>query len=163
MIPVWLPAARQFIGQAEVAGAKAVPLTARAWLWLRAKFGAKDATASGGAFIAKVLDNCKLSPPKDFYRASAWLSYGNPCPEPVVGCVVVFCRGIGSHVGLVVGVDQYKNLMVLTKRHGAAVAIEPFAARCAVDYRLPVWRGLGTESAELPRLISNASGSLSAW
>ena len=49
-----------------------------------------------------------------------------PLQAPTVGCVVVFEREGGGHVGLVVGADTKGRLLVLGGNQGDAVSIAPF-------------------------------------
>jgi uncharacterized protein (TIGR02594 family) len=75
--------------------------------------------------------------PKHYYRAKAWLDWGTYLPSPEVGCVVVFLRDGGGHVGFVVGRDLQKNLLVLGGNQGDAVSIAAFRPERAVGYRWP--------------------------
>lgn len=58
-------------------------------------------------------------------------------PRPAYGCVVVFSREGGGHVGFVVGRDKNGNLMVLGGNQGDAVSIRPFPVSRVTCYRWP--------------------------
>jgi len=54
-----------------------------------------------------------------------------------VGCIVVFQREGGGHVGFVVGQDKYGRLLVLGGNQGNAVTIAAFSLDRVVGYRWP--------------------------
>ena len=83
--------------------------------------------------------------PKSSPLARAWAAAGTKLDKPAYGCVEVFSRDGGGHVGLVVGRDRYGNLMVLGGNQGDAVNIKPFAVRRATAYR---W--CGTQALPAP-------------
>ena len=55
----------------------------------------------------------------------------------MVGCVVVYERKGGGHVGFVVGKDQKGNLMTLGGNQGDRVSVLPFEQSRALGYRWP--------------------------
>lgn len=57
-----------------------------------------------GLFMAVIAKRAGKSLPKSPLWARDWAKWGNPC-EPELGCVLVFERGSGGHVGLYVGED----------------------------------------------------------
>jgi hypothetical protein len=54
-----------------------------------------------------------------------------------LGCVVVFSRGAGGHVGLVVGRTAHGGLSVLGGNQGDRVCIAAFHTARVLGYRLP--------------------------
>jgi len=70
-------------------------------------------------------------------RAKDWLNWGVELKNPCVGCVVVFEREGGGHVGFVVGKDIDNNLMVLGGNQCDAVKVSPFDVSRVVGYRWP--------------------------
>ena len=46
--------------------------------------------------------------------------------NPAYGCIVVFSRAGGGHVGFLVGKDKQGNLMILGGNQSNAVNIKPF-------------------------------------
>lgn len=97
-----------------------------------------------------------LTPNQAFPLARAWASAGTRLEKPAYGCVVVFSRNGGGHVGFVVGKDKFGNLMVLGGNQGDAVNIKPFAKSRVLAYR---WCGTQSHPAphryELPVLGSD--------
>jgi hypothetical protein len=55
----------------------------------------------------------------------------------VPGCIVVFTREGGGHVGFVVGQDQQGNLLVLGGNQGDAVNVKAFPLARVSGYRWP--------------------------
>lgn len=111
-----------------------------------------------GGFVAACLARAGLGKhvPKDFPLARAWAKVGAPLSKPAYGCVVVFTRDGGGHVGFVVGKDAKGNLMVLGGNQGNTVCIKPFSKARVLAYR---WCGKGSaplaERFDLPLLSSD--------
>ncbi len=140
----WLKIAREYIGQKEINGTKHNPIIVQLW---KLAFEAtkqpmpavftNDETPWCGGFVGGVLAKAGLAHhiPKSFAMARAWAAAGTKLDKPAYGCVVVFSRDGGGHVGLVVGRDRYGNLMVLGRNQGDAVNIKPFAKSRVLTYR----------------------------
>ena len=110
--PAWLALARAQIGVREIVGPKHSPVI-MSWI---AEVGAKvlglkvndDETPWCGTFMAWLMLRCGLSAPAISVRAASWGRAGNWGREllgPRLGCVMVFTRQGGGHVGLYVGED----------------------------------------------------------
>ena len=88
--------------------------------------------------------------------AKNWLGWGVELEEPCDGCVVVFTRTGGGHVGIVVGEDEYGNLLVLGGNQGNAVNVKSFNRSRVTGYRYPegykpngkLSKGNGTELSD---------------
>jgi len=132
----WIASARQYIGVREVPGPKNNAVIA-GWLSRLKAWWSDDETPWCGTFAATCVTEAGLTPPKDWYRATAWLALPVSLSRPAYGCIVVFTRQGGGHVGFVVGVDKAGNLMVLGGNQGDAVNIKPFAVSRAAGYRWP--------------------------
>lgn len=147
----WMTEGLKRIGTLEWKGSGHNPLIVSMWSYGFKATGQKvwikdDETPWCGAFaaccIAEGSDAQKI--PKDFYRAKAWAEAGTPLTKPAYGCVVVFNRSGGGHVGFVVGKDKKGNLMVLGGNQSDGVNIKPFATDRVIAYR---W--LGTQKLPL--------------
>lgn len=161
----WVQIARQYIGQQEIKGVKHNPIVLEFWA---SAFKAKnqavpavfknDETPWCGAFVAFVMAKAGLSHhiPKSFPLARSWATAGSKLNNPAYGCVVVFRRGAGGHVGFVVGRDKSGNLMVLGGNQSDAVNIKPFSKSRVLGYR---WCGTqplpATHRFALPVLASD--------
>ena len=107
--------------------------------------------------VAAWAKRCGYALPAHWYRARAWLTWGEPLVAPALGCVVVFVRGAGGHVGIVAGVDRLGRLMVIGGNQGNAVTLAPFDPHRALGYRSPPGVPLLTQ----PLPVLQASGPVS--
>lgn len=164
----WVAKARSYLGLKEIVGAKHNPTVVDMWKLgfnatgqshrLKESVWQNDETPWCGAFCAAVLAQSNLSHriPKSFPLARAWSNVGTKLTKPAYGCIVVFSRGGGGHVGFVVGKDKKGNLMVLGGNQSNQVSIVPFSVSRVLAYR---WVGDGTAPSvsrySLPILASN--------
>lgn len=140
--PQWLDIARRYIGLREIKGGRHHPQILQWWQDIGAGWYRDDETPWCGAYVGGVLKEAgfPMIPKGDGARAKAWLAYGKKLDRPAVGCIVVFDRTGGGHVGFVVGRDQNGNLMVLGGNQSDGVNIKPFARNRILGYRWPsVW------------------------
>lgn len=158
MSAAWVDIARRYIGVREIKGPKHAAVIL---VWL-AKLGAwwrDDETPWCGTFVAQVLTEAGVVPVKAWYRAMAWADWGSALHRPLYGCVVVFSRVGGGHVGIVVGQDPAGNLQVLGGNQGDAVSIATFKRDRVVAYRWPTGVPL---TDGLPTLASVAASTSEA-
>lgn len=152
--PAWLAIARQDIGTRETLGPNDSPWIRKMWaklsgMWLLGQ------PWCGGA-VAYWLTKCGISIPKAYFRARAWEDWGKPLAAPVVGCIVVFTRQGGGHVGFVVGQDRAGNLLVLGGNQGDEVNIRAFPRSRVTAYRWPAGVPAPVAPGPLPLLASAA-------
>jgi hypothetical protein len=93
-----------------------------------------------------------------FESAKSYLNWGVKLSAPVVGCIIVFTRDGGGHVGFVTGADAKGNLLVLGSNQSDAVNIRAFARDRVAGYRWPV--ALPLLAAALPLSTAEASKSV---
>ena len=140
--PAWLVEARRHIGLRELPGAPTAPAIAR-WLQQLGAWWRDDETPWCGTAVAAWMQAVGVGPlPKFWMRAKAWAEWGQGLGAPAPGCVVVFERQGGGHVGLVVGEDAAGNLLVLGGNQGDAVNVRAFPRARALAYRWPPGRDL---------------------
>lgn len=144
MEPKWLTEARRYIGQKEVPGTASNPLIKALWLklkggaWFWKAYGEDDSKLPWcGAFAAYCIKAAGIEPPIKYASAREWLMWGEVLRYPHHGCIVVFTREAGGHVGFVVGVDERQRLMVLGGNQGDGVNIKPFERLRVAGYRWP--------------------------
>lgn len=137
MKPVWIDEARRYIDLEEIPGA-ASNSTIIGWLVRLSAWWRDDETPWCGTFVAHCLQETGYEIPKYWMRALAWAEWGRPLPAPMVGCIVVFSRKGGGHVGFVVGQDAKGNLLVLGGNQGNRVSIAAFPRIRVEAYRWPV-------------------------
>lgn len=142
--PDWLTRARNYIGQAEVSGPRSNSWIREMWLrlkggaWYWAHFGSDDSRLPWcGAFCARVMGDSGFAYPKNYASAKAWLDWGVTLESPVVGCIVVYERKGGGHVGFVIGKDRDYRLLTLGGNQGDAVSVMAFPQSRALGFRWP--------------------------
>ena len=138
----WIDAGSRYIGLAEIKGGKHNPKILEWWKLIGASWFKDDETPWCGAFVGGVLaeNGFNVLPGGKGASARAWNDYGVKLDKPAVGCIVIFSRDGGGHVGFVVGKDQKGNLMVLGGNQGDSVNIKPFSTSRVIGYRWPsVW------------------------
>lgn len=134
--PAWVRIARKYEGLREIKGALHEPVIV-GWLKKLGAWWRDDEQPWCGTFAAVVVSEAGMKPPAAWYRAKAWLSWGKKLDGPSLGAIVVFERTGGGHVGIVVGIDDKGNLMVLGGNQGDAVRVSPFARSRVLGYRWP--------------------------
>lgn len=134
-VPAWMAYAVTLIGVCEVAGPGNSPTIAR---WLRAlkAWWSDDATPWCGAFVAHALQKAGQDLPQHWYRARAWLSWGQPCP-PAYGAVCVLSRKGGGHVFFVTKISKASIWGVGGNQHDAVCEARFDRAR-VLGFRWPV-------------------------
>ncbi len=155
--PKWLQKARSDVGVREIPGSLTAPRIA-GWLAKLKAWWKDDETPWCGAAVAGWMLEADVTVPQHWYRAKGWLDWGQPMDVPAPGCVVVFSRTGGGHVGLVVAEDGHGRLLVLGGNQGNAVNIAPFDRSRVVGYRWPSEHPLPLEG--LPVVLSHAASSL---
>ena len=109
--PRWMTYARTLVGVREIKGPRH---SATIMGWLKAlaagrKLGStitSDEVAWCGTFCAHVFDHAGVPLPKIPERAKSWAGWGRQLLGARAGCVLVFGRQGGGHVGLYVGEDD---------------------------------------------------------
>lgn len=155
--PSWVTFGRRFIGLREIPGTEHQPLILE-WLYKLKAWWRDDETPWCGLYVAAVFAESGILLPKHWMRARDWLNWGIPLDVPSVGCVVVYSRQGGGHVGFVVGEDQNGNLMTLGGNQSNRVSIAPFARDRVLGFRWPL--GHVIRIAPLPLIESGAKVSL---
>lgn len=132
----WIEVARRYIGLAEIPGKQTAPTIAR-WLRELRAWWTDDEAPWCGVFTGACLRESGMSYPKHWYRARAYLEWGDFLPAARYGAVVVYERGGGGHVGFVVGIDGRGNILTLGGNQGNRVSVAPFATHRVLGYRWP--------------------------
>lgn len=132
----WIEIAKLSIGVKEIPGKDNNPVIQK-WLTTLKAWWKDDATPWCGTFVAHCIEAAGLPVAKNWFRAKAWLEYGLPLQAPIYGCIVVFEREGGGHVGFVVGRCENGNLMVLGGNQGDEVNVRAFARARVAGYRWP--------------------------
>lgn len=136
----WVAEARRHIGLAEIPGKQHNPKIIN-WLNTLNAWWRDDETPWCGTFVAHCCRVAGRGLPQHWYRAKAWADAGTRLQHPAYGCIVVFDRKGGGHVGFVVGQDSQGNLMVLGGNQGNKVSIAKFPRSRATAYVWPSDKG----------------------
>ena len=98
-----------------------------------------------GLFVAVCLGKNRRFVVREWYRARDWADDRmTKLARPAYGSIVVMSRQGGGHVGFVVGIDQFGNIMVLGGNQSNRVSIAPFSRErlAGATYWWPsIWRG----------------------
>ena len=157
----WLSIAYGYLGVAEIPGSDTAPIIRRWLIRLRA-WWSDDETPWCGTFVAQCIEAAGLPIPKYWMRAKAWADWGTKLSNPELGCIVVFERKGGGHVGFVVGRTPNGNLLVLGGNQGDKVCIAPFDRTRLIGYywppcvSLPTPQGLVVMAATGPTSTNEA-------
>lgn len=133
----WVEEARKYIGAAEIPGERHEPKILQWWKAIRRSGIKDDETPWCAAFVGGCLEAIGLRSTR-FESAKSYMSWGVPIESAIYGCVVIFSRDGGGHVGFVVGKDVKGRLMVLGGNQGNKVSIAAFDPARVVGYRWPM-------------------------
>lgn len=154
--PSWIPIAQRFVGLSEIRGPEHNPEIIQFWKDIKRGGIKTDEVPWCAAFVGACLERGGIQS-THFESALSYIEWGVALHEPVYGCIVVFTRSGGGHVGFVVGWDERGRLMVLGGNQGDAVNVAPFDPLRAAGYRWP--KGVPLPHEPLPVLASNAASS----
>lgn len=154
--PAWLTEARQYIGQREIKGVTHNPLIVSWWKAIKRGGIKDDETPWCAAFVGAMLENVGIISSR-FESARSYLDWGKKIEHPELGCIVVFSRDGGGHVGFVVGRDERGNLLVLGGNQSDEVNIRAFSRDRVVGYRWPA--AVPVNPAPLPLAAASLSRS----
>ncbi|WP_296231253.1 TIGR02594 family protein [Pseudomonas sp. UBA4617] len=132
----WLDEARKHIGLEEVVGVQHNPEVLQMWKDIRRGGIKDDETPWCAAFVGAMLERVGVHSSR-FESATSYLNWGIELQRPVTGCIVVFTRVGGGHVGFATGKTVDGNLLVLGGNQSDAVNIRAFELGRVSGYRWP--------------------------
>lgn len=145
----WIIEAKKYIGLKEIPGSKHNGIIVK-WLTDLKAWWKDDETPWCGVFVAHCMSFVDLYIPKYYMRAKAWSEdWGITLPLPTEGCVVVFDRKGGGHVGFVLGISDDNLLVVLGGNQGNSVSVAKFDRNRVIGYYWP-------KTIEIPKEIKLA-------
>lgn len=133
----WLEEAKKEIGVSEhtVIGSKAVDQ-----MWRDSKMSGLVGTAKTvpwcSGFVNAMLERSGIRSTRSD-SSKSYIDYGIKLSEPKYGCIVVFSRSGGGHVGFCVGKTKDGNLLILGGNQSDAVNIKSFPTDRVIAYRYP--------------------------
>ena len=155
--PKWIELARSLIGLHEIKGVvHHAPEILKMWADIKRGGIKDDETPWCAAMVGAMLERAGIRSSR-FESAKSYLDWGAALASPVYGCVVVFTRDGGGHVGFVVGVDSSDRLLVLGGNQGDQVCIKAFPRDRVSGYRWPD----GVPLSSVPLLVGSAETSRS--
>lgn len=115
-----------------------------------------------GIYVAECFRAVGLIIPKLYMRAKEWgAGWGVKLPQPIYGCVVVFERKGGGHVGFVVGETKDGLLAVMGGNQGNAVNVAKFTKDRVVGYYWPRDYSLPPNGMFAPLPVVTVAGGVS--
>jgi uncharacterized protein (TIGR02594 family) len=154
----WVKEASKYIGVKEIPGKKHEPKILQWWRAIRRGGIKTDEVPWCAAFVGACLENVGLVSTR-FESARSYLAWGVRLERPIYGCVVVFSRNGGGHVGFLVGQDDKGRLMILGGNQNNQVSIAPFDPNRAIAFRWPKLIAIPQQANPLPRIRSSAKSS----
>lgn len=155
MTPEWISEAQKHIGTKEIPGPKHNSKILNWWKAIKRGGIKSDEIPWCAAFVGGCLEAVGIISSR-FESAASYKTWGMGLKTPIYGCVAVFTRNGGGHVGFVVGLDTRGRLMILGGNQGDKVSIAPFDRSRVVAYRWP--QAVPIISYSLP-MISTAQAS----
>lgn len=113
-------------------------------------------TGNCAAFAGAMLERVGIRSTR-FEGAKSYLEWGNPIGNAVYGCIVVFTREGGGHVGFVVGKTKEGELLVLGGNQSDAVNVRTFTPARVSGYRWP--KGIPVTTQPMPISTAERSNS----
>lgn len=153
--PAWLVEAEKYIGVKEVKGPMHEELILKWWRDIKRGGIKDDETPWCAAFVGACLEAVGIQSTR-FESAKSYLQWGVELPNYELGCIVVFSRVGGGHVGFLAGRDKSGHIMVLGGNQSDAVNVRAFDLARAVGFRWPDNVPLPTP-APLPLLAGSLS------
>lgn len=154
--PCWVTEGKKYVGTREIPGVKHEPRILSWWKAIKRGGIKTDEVPWCAAYVGAMLEACGI-PSTRYESAKSYLDWGVRLDAPCLGCIVVFSRDGGGHVGFVIGKDDKGRLMVLGGNQGNAVTIAPFDMARVAGYRWPT-PGAAVRQP-LPVIASNAASS----
>lgn len=136
-------------GVKEIKGAQHAPEILQMWRDIKRGGIKDDETPWCAAFVGAMLERAGVKSSR-FESAKSYLDWGQHLVNPVPGCIVVFTRQGGGHVGFAVGRDKAGNLLILGGNQSDAVNIKAFPVSRVTGYRWPA--GVPVPNEPLPTL-----------
>lgn len=139
--PRWVAEARKNLHVREIKGPQHCPEILQYWRDIKRGGIKDDETPWCAAFVGAMLERVGIQSTR-FESARSYLTWGTELREPVPGCIVVFTRDGGGHVGFVVGQNENRDLLVLGGNQSDAVNIRAFPRARVTGFRWPAGEAL---------------------
>lgn len=156
----WIEIAKKYEGTKEVPGTQfSNPVIVGFWKMARLSGIKNDHVPWCAGFACAVFEESGIRSPRSD-AAKSFLTWGVRIPMATVGCVVVFNRAGGYHVGFCVGKNRAGQLLILGGNQNDSVKVSAFNLERVAGYIWPP--GVPIPAlATLPVIASAASVSTS--
>lgn len=154
--PAWVIEARRHIGTREIPGKKHEPKILQWWKAIKRGGIKTDEVPWCAAYVGGCLEAVGIRSSR-YESAKSYMDWGKHISRPVYGCIAVFQRPGGGHVGFVVGADGDGRLHILGGNQSDAVSIAPIDGKRAIGYRWPL--NVPFEANPLPVFASSKPSS----
>lgn len=156
--PVWLKIAQKYDGHRRWPGSLDPPLGLRWWNAIRSSFLRKDRSPPSARFVDGALEAAEIDSPRAGLP-QAYMHWGRRIAAPAPGCIVIFDRGRGTHVGIVVNCDETEQMDVIGVFRRDRVAISTVSHVRVLGLRWPPGHSVpaGAEHADEAGIPSNGS------
>ena len=159
--PVLVIEGEKHIGLKEIPGPKHNS-TIVGWLKFLKAWYFEDDTPWCGTFVAHCMKTAGLTIPTNWMRAKDWSTgWGVRLAPPIYGCVVVFERTGGGHVGFVIGQTKEGLLAVMGGNQANAVNVAKFPKDRVVGYYWPRDYTIPANGVFLPLPVVTVAGGVS--
>ncbi|EOC1317134.1 TIGR02594 family protein [Cronobacter turicensis] len=155
--PAWIEEASKHLGLREIKGPQHNAEILQFWRDIKRSGIKDDETPWCAAFVGAMLERSGIRSTR-FESAKSYLEWGETLNEARYGCIVVFNRSGGGHVGFVVGETSAGELRVLGGNQSDAVNIQAFPLERVAGYRWPT--GQPVDSRPLPVAAASHSSSV---
>lgn len=132
----WIVEARRYIGAKEIPGKENNALIVGWWKKIKRGGIKEDAVPWCAAFVGAMLEEVGIISSR-FESARSYMQWGIPLKKPVAGCIAVFSRAGGGHVGFVIADAGNDRLLILGGNQKDQVSIAPFVKDRVIGYRWP--------------------------
>lgn len=135
----WIDTAISLVGTLEAPGAKnnnKIIEWAKKIGGFVASYYKQDSIPWCGLFVGHCLSTNDFKVSQDLLSALSWNKYGTKLDEPYYGCIIVFKREGGGHVGFAVGQDK-TTYHVLGGNQSDSVNVTRVAKNRCVGWRWP--------------------------
>jgi uncharacterized protein (TIGR02594 family) len=136
MIP-WISEAIKYIGVREIHGPKHAAQIVQFWKDIKRGGIKTDEVPWCAAFVGAMLEKAGFRSTR-YESAGSYESWGMELEKPCFGCIAVFRRTGGGHVGFVVGKTAEGKLQVLGGNQNDQVCIAEFPTKNLVCYCWPI-------------------------
>ena len=131
----WITIAKKEMGQKEFAGSKHNPRILEYHKTTSLK-ATEDEVAWCSSFVCWVFTQLKYLTTRSA-RAKSWLEWGIPLEVPIPGCLVIFTRDGGGHVGFYDSGYKTGLIKVLGGNQSNTVKLSNYTEKNVIGYRWP--------------------------